>query len=56
MIGWLIENLSTLIVLAVVIAVVSIIVIKLIKDKKAGNPPADVIVLIVLWAENVTEL
>lgn len=37
MIRWLIQNLSTLIVLAVVIAVVSVIIVKLLKDKKAGK-------------------
>ena len=37
MLKFLIENLSTIIVLAVVILIVTLIVVKLIKDKKQGK-------------------
>lgn len=35
--GWLIENLGTIIALAILIAVILLIAVKLIKDKKKGK-------------------
>ncbi len=35
--AWILENLSTIIVLIVVVAILSLIVVKMIKDKKQGK-------------------
>lgn len=40
MISWIIENLSTLIVSAVLIAAVSAIIVSMVRGRKKGNPPA----------------
>ena len=41
MLAWLTENMATIIICAVLIAVVSAIIISMIKNKKREDPPVD---------------
>lgn len=49
MLSWLAQNLSTVIVCLVLALILTLIIVKLVKDKKKVNPPAAEIAPIVRW-------